>query len=147
MNACLFRFIKGGGRQTDEWWHGSLLLLNEMVVCCNPEHERLRAEMELGTISGNFDLTLAMLGGSSSNTATISQPLPYPPGHPGNIVTSQRVPVGDSYACNLVIREKYDLVWNVVLGHRNSRANFMVQTMLQIIPRLAALDPEVFRVK
>ncbi|KAK3104575.1 hypothetical protein FSP39_005244 [Pinctada imbricata] len=152
----------------DDWAHGSLLIMNELLRCSNIEGERLRMEMEeitnqqyqhertlkvglslITTQQYQHERTLKEMskshktqsGGMALQFQQKSSPI-------GNFILGHRQNQNkinfESRTCKQLIETHFDEVCGLLLKHRNSRSVHIQQILLVIFPRLAAFMPTVF---
>ncbi|XP_050412148.1 serine/threonine-protein kinase mTOR [Patella vulgata] len=138
----------------DDWMHGSLLIINELLRCSNVEGERLRLEMEDITAQQNihekhvkeFSTKSKTHGGLSSfhQIQHKSRALMMMMGGGSYRILQNTPHFFESKTCKMLMTNNFDKVCNLVLRHRGSRSGFIQNTMLMVLPRLASFNPQVF---
>ncbi|XP_041377661.1 serine/threonine-protein kinase mTOR-like isoform X2 [Gigantopelta aegis] len=136
----------------DDWIHGSLLIINELLRCANVEGERQRMEMEEITMQQNLlDKTVKELSSKSKSHGSIStlQQLqhklsPLTIFGLGGRTFHQKPMIFESRTCKELMTVHFDKVCNLILKHRASRSVYVQQTLLMVLPRLAAFNPQIF---
>ncbi|XP_071544223.1 serine/threonine-protein kinase mTOR [Panulirus ornatus] len=142
----------------DDRIHGSLLVLNELLRCSNNEWERLIKQLRhlthYQTPPPKKDSMSSVVkrlrghGSLSSSSHTPHDLLLSLPSHSnttiGGIETTILDQPCESRICRELILEKYDNISTQVLNQRNSRSAIIQSALLQILPRLAALNKEKF---
>lgn len=127
-------------KKRDERIHGGMLVLNELVRCSNAAWER-----KYNQLLENTD--------TKPNTddyfSTFNKPrfiLSFNKRSPQyqSITNVFTIPITESSVCRQLIHENYDSVCLDVLMHRHSRYIYVQQTLLLILPRLAAFDRNLF---
>ncbi|XP_071482072.1 serine/threonine-protein kinase mTOR-like [Diadema antillarum] len=146
---------KEKGLNRDDRTHGSLLIINELIRNSSREGERLRQEMEeISQQQTQHEHSFKELGSSSSK----AKPPPGPQlGHslhlqrglasPLSLVSTSIQPkprITESRYCQELMQQKFDAVCHQVLKFRNSRSPLIQQTLLNLLPRLAAFEPKRF---
>ncbi|XP_048736860.2 serine/threonine-protein kinase mTOR-like [Ostrea edulis] len=135
----------------DDWAHGSLLILNELLRCSNIEGERLRMEMEdITTQQYRHERTLKEMSKthkspSSSLTLQQFQQKAFPINNfmSGNRQNQQKISF-ESRTCKQLVESHFDKVCALLLRHKNSKS-VHIQLILQVIfPRLAAFRSQEF---
>ncbi|XP_027228160.1 serine/threonine-protein kinase mTOR isoform X1 [Penaeus vannamei] len=142
----------------DDRIHGSLLVLNELLRCSNTEWERLVKQLRHLThyqtpppkkdSMSSVVKRLRGQGSLSSSSHTPHDLLSALPSHTNNTIGGTEITILDqpceSRTCRELILEKYDSISTQVLNQKTSRNNIIQSALLQIIPRLAALNKEKF---
>ncbi|KAL8588022.1 hypothetical protein ACOMHN_026139 [Nucella lapillus] len=136
----------------DEWVHGSLLIINELLRCSNMEGERLRQEIEDVTAQQiHHERASKEMGSKMRSNGTVSalqqlqqKSSPLAIFSSGGKNTSQKAPVSESRCCRDLMQANFDKVCNIMLRCRASRAFYVQQALLAALPRLAAFNPTVF---
>ncbi|XP_076451616.1 serine/threonine-protein kinase mTOR-like isoform X2 [Babylonia areolata] len=142
----------------DEWVHGSLLVINELLRCSNMEGERLRQEIEDVTAqqisherSSKDWVTSNDMGSKMRSNGTVSalqqlqqKSSPLAIFSSGGKNSSHKAPVSESKCCRDLMQSNFDKVCNIMLRCRASRAFYVQQALLAALPRLAAFNPGVF---
>ncbi|XP_060066726.1 serine/threonine-protein kinase mTOR-like [Ylistrum balloti] len=135
----------------DDWAHGSLLIINELLRCSNVEGERLRIEMEEITVQqylhektvketskhksqGNV-IALQQLQQKSSPLTNFGM---------GSRQVPQKIPFFESHSCKDLMTANFDKVCTLILRNKGSRSTYVQQTLLIVFPRLAAFDHTTF---
>ncbi|MCL4120665.1 UNVERIFIED_CONTAM: hypothetical protein GTU68_051306, partial [Idotea baltica] len=140
----------------DDRIHGSLLVLNELLRCSNNEWERLNKELRHLT-HYHIYTPLKKERGSSvvkrlrGQVTAVSPTSPHLrdllttlPSQDGPMETSFPENIHESRHCKELLLSQYDHICNLVLSQKNSRSLYIQNSLLQILPRLAALDKERF---
>ncbi|XP_064091213.1 serine/threonine-protein kinase mTOR-like [Macrobrachium nipponense] len=142
----------------DDRVHGSLLVLNELLRCSNNEWERMVKQLDHLTHyqmpshkKDSMSSVVKRLRGqgtltsSSHGTHDLVSGLPS---HANSAIGGTETTILDqpceSRTCRELILEKYDSICNQVLGQRNIRNGIIQSAILQILPRLAALNKDKF---
>ncbi|ESO95689.1 hypothetical protein LOTGIDRAFT_214800 [Lottia gigantea] len=141
----------------DDWMHGSLLIINELLRCSNVEGEKARVEMEEITNQQNIhETSLRELYGSKSKShlhhgsyqhiqnKSKALLMTIRTGTTGYRNLSPGNNLFESKTCKMLINNNFDKVCNLVLRHRGSKSGFIQTTMLMVLPRLASFNPTVF---
>ncbi|BFZ23557.1 hypothetical protein BsWGS_26596 [Bradybaena similaris] len=138
----------------DDWIHGSLLIINELLRCSNNEAERLRIEIEdIVSEQTNYDKTskdVATRSRSNGGVSTLQQiqqkSSPLYAFFPGAKDPPQKIPVPliESKTCKDLMNGNFDRICNLMLAHRTTRSTYVQHTLLICLPRLAAFNPPVF---
>ncbi|XP_014771975.1 serine/threonine-protein kinase mTOR isoform X1 [Octopus bimaculoides] len=136
----------------DDWLHGSLLIINELLRCSNMEGERLRVEMEDLAIQQNtFEKAVKEFSPrrrSPANTSgfqQLHQKSPLIVFDASHASAPQKRGLFESRVCKELMTKNYDKVANLVHQlYQGNRSSYVQQVMLKAIPRLAAFDPELF---
>lgn len=129
--------VDKGEKPRDERHHGALLVLNELVRCSNADWERnynnlmkitdMKQDIEEQTNKPRF----------APFSKRLSQPL--------NLVMNQlNTYVIESSACRQLVIDKYDYICLDVLNMKSTRSAHIQQSLLMILPRLAAFKKERF---
>ncbi|KAG7166823.1 Serine/threonine-protein kinase mTOR-like [Homarus americanus] len=129
----------------DDRIHGSLLVLNELLRCSNNEWERLVKQLRHLT---HYQTPAPKKGSLPSSSHTPHDLLSTLPSHSNTTIGGTETTILDhpceSRTCRELILEKYDDISTQVLNQRNSRNTIIQSALLQILPRLAALNKEKF---
>ncbi|XP_015906953.1 serine/threonine-protein kinase mTOR [Parasteatoda tepidariorum] len=165
--------LKEKGVARDDKIHGSLLVLNELLRCSNLDGEMTRQELEdkiqqqashesgqnrynflkelgTGSLSRSFKAFHQLHQNTQNGShkgAGLSAVVKYHKAlgtYPGDVVSTRRIQVYESNACKQLIAEHFDTICQQVLRYRNSKSIYIQQTLLNIIPRLAAFSTEKF---
>ncbi|XP_062572359.1 serine/threonine-protein kinase mTOR-like [Saccostrea cucullata] len=143
----------------DDWAHGSLLIMNEILRCSNIEGERLRMEMEditnqqyqhertLKEMSKTHKSPSSSLALQPSSSLALQQfqhkAFPINNFMSGNRQNQQKISF-ESRTAKQLVESHFDKVCALLLRHRNSKS-VHIQLILQVIfPRLAAFKPQEF---
>lgn len=135
----------------DDWAHGSLLIMNELLRCSNIEGERLRMEMEdITNQQYQHERTLKEMSKthkSPSSSLALQQfqhkAFPINNFMSGNRHNLQKISF-ESRTCKQLVESHFDKVCALLLRHKNSKS-VHIQLILQVIfPRLAAFKPHEF---
>ncbi|XP_014254034.1 serine/threonine-protein kinase mTOR [Cimex lectularius] len=128
----------------DDKIHGSLLVLNELLRCSNTEWEHIFHNISAYIHSPpqqqdnlNFlpKIKLPLFSNKSRQTS------------PSELVVkplSTMEPIYESAACKSLITENFDDICSLVLTQRVSRSPHIHNTLLTILPRLAAFNKDKF---
>ncbi|CAG9773619.1 unnamed protein product [Ceutorhynchus assimilis] len=135
--------VDKGERIRDERAHGSLLILNELLRCSNVAWERKYMVLQESTnpkpISSEDDFNFTrppfMLSMHSKKKANNIMSLTH---------IQDKPVVIESSICRLLVAEKFEFICIDVLAQRSLRVNFVQQTLLAILPRLAAFNKKTF---
>nr|FAA04053.1 TPA: mechanistic target of rapamycin [Lymnaea stagnalis] len=136
----------------DDWMHGSLLIINELLRCSNNEAERLRMEVEDITSEQVFhEKTAREVGNKTKGHTSVSalqqiqqKSSPLYVFCPGARESQQKIPLFESKTCKDLMNGNFDRICNLMLAHRTSRSIYVQQTLLSSLPRLAAFNPQLF---
>ncbi|KAK0063750.1 serine/threonine-protein kinase mTOR-like isoform X1 [Biomphalaria pfeifferi] len=136
----------------DDWMHGSLLIINELLRCSNNDAERLRMEVEEITSEQVIHEKSSRDINSKTRGHTGVSPLqqiqqkssPLYVFCPGARESQQKIPLFESKTCKDLMNGNFDRICNLMLNHRTSRSIYVQQTLLSALPRLAAFNPQVF---
>jgi len=134
----------------DDWAHGSLLIINELLRCSNIEGERVRQEMEeISQQQQQHERTyrdIHSLKGKHHAVGSLQQiqQKSSPLGSMGGPRNVQKANFFESRTCKHLMNEKFNRICQVVLRHRQSRNPLIQQTLLSVLPRLAAFQPKTF---
>ncbi|XP_059160425.1 serine/threonine-protein kinase mTOR-like [Physella acuta] len=156
FNEALKPFDEAVGREKkmtrDDWVHGSLLIINELLRCSNQEAERLRMEVEdITSEQNNHEKNAREVGSKTRGHASVSalqqiqqKASPLYIFCPGARESQQKIPLFESKTCKDLMNGNFDRICNLMLNHRTSRSVYVQQTLLSSLPRLAAFNPQVF---
>ncbi|CAL1276558.1 unnamed protein product [Larinioides sclopetarius] len=165
--------VKEKGVTRDDKIHGSLLVINELLRCSNVEGEMIRQELEdiiqqqaTHEAHGHRYTFLKELGqgsltrsfralhqlhhnnqGSSQKGIGLSAVVRYHKAlgtYPGDLMPSRRTQVCESNTCKLLMNEHFDTVCQQVLRYKSIKNLHIQQTLLNILPRLAAFQTKRF---
>ncbi|XP_071805479.1 serine/threonine-protein kinase mTOR-like isoform X2 [Asterias amurensis] len=147
------------GLNRDDRVHGSLLIVNELIRNSSMEGERLRQEMEeVSHQQSQHEHSFKEFSGSSGSkskfhilTAGIGHSLQHSQRSSSALsslvspnLVQQKPRFVESRYCRELMESKFDEVCQQVLKYRNSRSPLIQQTLLTLIPRLAAFQPTLF---
>lgn len=133
----------------DDWSHGSLLIINELLRCSNVEAETLRREMaEVAKHHSDYERTTKSLLKPSKHSSLVEQKSASFSWHDFKSSSSvhgssKQVPF-ESRTCKKLIQDHFHKICNLVLFHRTSRNAFIQSCLISILPRLAAFNPDDF---
>uniref|UniRef100_A0A224XHF0 Serine/threonine-protein kinase TOR n=1 Tax=Panstrongylus lignarius TaxID=156445 RepID=A0A224XHF0_9HEMI len=132
------------GVNRDDRIHGSLLVLNELLRCSNTEWEHKFHSINVNIYTPplqqdplNF-LPRIKLPVFSNKTRNMS---------PSELVVkplASSEPIYESTACRILISENFDEICSSVMAQRVSRSPYIHNTLLTILPRLAAFNKDRF---
>ncbi|WAR26259.1 MTOR-like protein [Mya arenaria] len=136
----------------DDWAHGSLLIINELLRCSNVEGERLRNDMEEITAQqymhektvkeysrqGKLHASVVALQNFKHKTSPLNS------FGLGSRQISRKPTLFESRFCKELMAQNFDKVCALVLRHKGSRSAYVQQTLLVVFPRMAAFNPDVF---
>ncbi|GFN76929.1 mechanistic target of rapamycin (serine/threonine kinase) [Plakobranchus ocellatus] len=136
----------------DDWMHGSLLTINELLRCSNNEAERLRLEIEeITSEQVHYEKTARDVGNRTRSLNCVSalqqiqqKSSPLYVFCPGAKDSQQKIPPFESKTCKDLMMGSFDRICNLMLAHRTSRSVYVQQTLLSSLPRLAAFNPTIF---
>uniref|UniRef100_A0A8D9ABA5 Serine/threonine-protein kinase TOR n=1 Tax=Cacopsylla melanoneura TaxID=428564 RepID=A0A8D9ABA5_9HEMI len=153
-------FPREKGVNREDRVHGSLLVLNELLRVSNVQWERTYEELmtrlqvntcddsedSLGMIAKSRQQVIGMgykvgrAGSASMSLASLAEMSKTP----GGSCADTSLPLYESAACRTLISEKFEEVANTVLAQRMTRPANIQQTLLTILPRLAAFNKDKF---
>ncbi|CAH1772250.1 unnamed protein product [Owenia fusiformis] len=141
----------------EDWSHGSLLIINELLRCSNVDGEKLRQDMEeISVQQHQHEKSHKNVHTKSTkhllhNLKQVQQQHPSPLIPGGNaglgstlISSHQKALFYESRTCKKLMEDKFSEICKLVLRHRNTRNSFIQQSLLAVLPRLAAFQPQVF---
>lgn len=139
-----FLTVDRGERPKDERIHGSLLILNELLRCANAQWERKYTAMLESTDTKrtsdleqfNFNRPIFMSTISSSKKLSNYQQLMN--------ISQEKSIIMESLVCHQLVKEKFEYICLDTIAQRLSRNAYVQQTLLTILPRLAAFDKHTF---
>lgn len=138
-----FLSVDRGERVRDEKVHGSLLILNELLHCANASWERKYIALQESTDPKpsleNEDF--------SFNRPPFMYPIHTKKKSDDTILTALapgKPIILESSICRQLVAENFKYICIDVLAQRFLRVNFVQQTLLTILPRLAAFDKKSF---
>lgn len=133
--------VEAGDKRRDERIHGALLVMNELMRCSNSEWEHKYEELLEKTDTKQT---------GDDYFAVFSKPRFFhsfnkrAPQYQNIISNTFQIPVIESPMCKQLVQEKYNYICLDVLLHRNVRSPYVQQTLLVILPRLAAFNRKFF---
>ncbi|CAL4096084.1 unnamed protein product, partial [Meganyctiphanes norvegica] len=152
--------LKDRNLTRDDRIHGSLLVLNELLRCSNNEWESLVQQLshlthcqapppkKEGMSSMMSRLRRGHTGSLSSSAQTPHEILNSLPSYPASTISGSENSILDqpceSTTCRDLLLEKYDSICTQVLNQRTSKNGLIQSALLQILPRLAALNKDKF---
>ncbi|GBN02820.1 Serine/threonine-protein kinase mTOR, partial [Araneus ventricosus] len=166
--------VKEKGVTRDDKIHGSLLVINELLRCSNVEGEMTRQELEdiiqqqatheahghhrytflkelgQGSLTRSFRALHQLHHnnqGSSQKGIGLSAVVRYHKAlgtYPGDLMPSRRTQVCESNTCKQLMNEHFDTVCQQVLRYKSIKNLHIQQTLLNILPRLAAFQTKRF---
>ncbi|KAL3272654.1 hypothetical protein HHI36_014119 [Cryptolaemus montrouzieri] len=122
-------------RVRDERVHGALLILNELLRCSNAEWERKYKNL--------IDITDCKII-SDENVIVVNKKLPKLQNYNVFANSEANMPTVESSVCRQLMNEKYEYTCTDVLAQRTSRLSCVQQTILMVLPRLAAYNRALF---
>eukprot|EP00794_Sanderia_malayensis_P007416 gene7416-8236_t len=137
---------KGVALTREDKAHGSLLVIQELIRNGCSEGERLRQQMEkIYSDSPVRSATSAELSWSSKGTKFFSQGSQ----HQRSLLPllssgTHNMPHSQSRYCKEFMDDKFIEVSNLVMKYKNSRSSLVQQTLLTLLPQLAAFKPKEF---
>ncbi|KAG8190056.1 hypothetical protein JTE90_023028 [Oedothorax gibbosus] len=165
--------MRDKGVMKEDKIHGSLLVINELLRCSNVEGEMIRQELEeiiqqqsiheahghrysflkeLGT--GSLTRSFRALHqlhhhgtGGSQKGIGLSAVVRYHKAlgtYPGDLLPTRHTQVYESNTCKLLMAEHFDKICQQVLCYKNIKNVYIQQTLLNILPRLAAFNTRKF---
>ncbi|KAH8263388.1 hypothetical protein KR044_008014 [Drosophila immigrans] len=151
------------GMTRDDRIHGGLIVFNELFRCANAEWERRYNQLKQLFPKPQHNKFLESCGSSNSMSTQLNTIVPrlkvpfvdklgstqmhmeHGDQHNGmasNKLNSQTVQ--ESAYAREILKEHFITICNNVLEQRNSKSPYVQQALLQILPRLAAFNREVF---
>lgn len=132
--------VETNDKRKDERIHGALLVLNELVRCSNASWERKYTDLlESTDTKPTVEDYFGTFGKPRFSHSFNKRSPQYQ-----SITSNFTMPITESAMCRQLVQEKYDYICLDVLGQRNSRYVYVQQTLLVILPRLAAFDRKLF---
>lgn len=133
--------METGDKRRDERIHGALLVMNELMRCSNSEWEHKYEELlqKIDTKQNNDDYFAVF--NKPRFFHTFNKRVPQ---YQNIISNTFQIPVIESPMCRLLIEEKYNYICLDVLMQRNLRNPYIQQTLMVILPRLAAFNRRIF---
>lgn len=136
----------------DDWVHGSLLVINELLRCSNVEGERLRQEIEeVSAQQSQHERISKEMGSKSRSNGSMStlqqlqqKSTPLVIFGLGGRNMHQKAPVYESKTCKDLMSSNFDKVCEYMMRYKMSRSFFVQQALLASLPRLAAFNKEAF---
>lgn len=147
---------KEKGVAKDDRVHGALIVLNEILRCSNAVWERKYTTLKrlhpeqprFHDDSSNLFPRLKItdkFGNSNSNTGHFLSPNNYPYDYDTDSKFSrQHLSINESATCRQIIVDNYDEICLKVLDQRHLKTSYVQQSLLNILPRLAAFNREEF---
>lgn len=133
--------VEAGDKRRDERIHGALLVINELMRCSNSEWEHTyELLLEKTDTKQSGDDYLAVFN-KPRFVHTFNKRVPQ---YQNIISNSFQIPVIESALCRQLVQEKYNYVCLDVLNQRNLRNPYVQQTLMVILPRLAAFNRKSF---
>lgn len=150
--------MKEKGVTKDDRVHGALIVLNEVLRCSNAVWERKytslkrlhpeqpRVHDDSSNVFPRFKTSFSDKFGSSNNhnpqfLSTSSYPYDY---DTDSKFSRQHLSVNESATSRQIISDNYDEICERVLEQKNSKSIYVQQSLLNILPRLAAFNREEF---
>ncbi|KAH1016334.1 serine/threonine-protein kinase Tor isoform X2 [Dendroctonus ponderosae] len=135
--------VERGERIRDDRAHGSLLILNELLCCANVSWERKYIALQESTDPKREE---------EIEQFSLSRPqfmyLMHAKKKSHNLINAtslaEKPVVIESIICHQLVSEKFDYICMDVLAQKSLKVNFVQQTLLTIMPRLAAFNKEKF---
>nr|UIB01653.1 serine/threonine-protein kinase mTOR [Propylea japonica] len=127
--------IDKGERVKDERIHGGLLIMNELLRCSNATWERKYKNL--------VEITDPRTK-SKDNIIYIDKKLPKLRSYSVFGNAEANIPIVESLVCQQLLKEKFEFVCTDILNQRASRSAYVQQTILTLLPRLAAFDRKFF---
>ncbi|XP_050299177.1 serine/threonine-protein kinase Tor [Anthonomus grandis grandis] len=135
--------VERGDRLREDKVHGCLLILNELLRCSNAQWERKYVALQENT----DPKPISDIDQFSFNRPPFMYPI-HAKKKSNNMIISALDPVKpviiESVICHQLVEEKFEYICYDVIAQRSLRANFIQQTLLNILPRLAAFNKEKF---
>lgn len=150
--------IKEKGVTKDDRVHGALIVLNEILRCSNAVWERKYTSLkrlhpeqskchdEPSNLFPRFKTPFAdKFGHSNNHNPQFLSPSSYPYDYDTDSKFSrQHLSINESATCRQIIIDNYDLICAKVLEQRHLKTSYVQQSLLNILPRLAAFNREEF---
>ncbi|KAL3862460.1 hypothetical protein ACJMK2_008424 [Sinanodonta woodiana] len=135
----------------DDWAHGSLLIINELLRCSSVEGERMRLEMEdVSAQQYQHEKTLKELSRTKPQGSVVALQQLQEKSSPlssfglGARQFERKTTFFESRLCKDLITANFDMVCSLIMRHRGSRSIYVQQTLLVVLPRLASFNPNNF---
>lgn len=149
---------KEKGVTKDDRVHGALIVLNEILRCSNAVWERKytslkrlhpeqpRCHDESSNMFPRFKTPFTdKFVHSNSNSSQFLSPSSYPYDYDTDSKFSrQHLSINESATCRQIIVDHYDEICTKVLEQRHLKTSYVQQSLLNILPRLAAFNREEF---
>ncbi|KAJ8946331.1 hypothetical protein NQ318_004221 [Aromia moschata] len=132
-----------GERIRDERVHGSLMILNELLRLANASWERKytvlldSTDTKRSTDGDNFSFNRPLFMYANPTKKAASQQILA-------ALVPDKPTIIESSACRQLVVEKFEYICLDVLQQKFSRYSYVQQTLLTILPRLAAFDKKCF---
>lgn len=150
---------KEKGFSKDDRVHGALICMNEILRCSNavwekkytslkrlhPEQPRSQFD-DASNLFPRFKTSLSdKFGNTSSHTSHFLSPSSYPYDYDTDSKFSrQHLSINESATCRQIIIDNYDEICTKVLEQRHLKTSYVQQSLLNILPRLAAFNRDEF---
>ncbi|KAJ8979409.1 hypothetical protein NQ317_015841 [Molorchus minor] len=132
-----------GERVKDERAHGALLILNELLRLANASWERKytalleNTDTKRSNDGDNFDFNRPLFMYNNPTKKAASQQVLA-------ALIPEKPVIIESSVCRQLVAEKFEYICLDVLQQKFSRYSYVQQTLLTILPRLAAFDRKSF---
>lgn len=147
--------VKEKGIAKDDRVHGALIVLNEILRCSNAVWERKytslkRLHPEQPRYHDDSSAMFPRFRTPFTDKSTIHQPqFLTPSSYPYDYDTDskfsrQHLSINESATCRQIIIDNYDEICAKVLEQRHLKTPYVQQSLLNILPRLAAFNREEF---
>lgn len=151
--------VKEKGVTKDDRVHGALIVLNEILRCSNavwekkytslkrlhPEQQSGRSHEDNSNVFPRFKTPFTDKFHSSAQTSQVLTPSSYPYDYDTDSKFSrQHLSINESATCRQIIIDNYDEICAKVLEQRHLKTSYVQQSLLNILPRLAAFNREEF---
>lgn len=139
------------GFNRDDRIHGAIIVFNEILRCSNAAWEKKYMQLESLNVDRRIRHTdeghsifprlrvpfMEKLSGhgSSSSRSTDGSDVKF---------FRQHSSIQESAICRALVNDNYDLICQKVLEQRNSKSPYVIQSLLTILPRLAAFNRRDF---
>lgn len=133
--------VERGERMREEKVHGSFLILNELVRCSNADWERKHKTLIERT---DTKVTIEPSGFNFAKSPYVFSASRRIPQYQTVSLEPSQIAIIESQICRQLVAEKFDYICLDVLGQRLSKVSHIQQSLLTILPRLAAFDRETF---
>lgn len=145
------------GVTKDDRVHGALIILNEILRCSNAIWERKYTSLkrlhpeqprivdDSSNVLPRFKTSISEKFASSNTSQFMSPAYVYPYDYDTDSKFSrQHLSVNESATCRQIIIDNYDEICEKVLEQKFSKSVYVQQSLLNILPRLAAFNREEF---